>query len=30
LIRWTPLSEKYTDEEIRNLADIGGKIIRWN
>ena len=30
LIRWTPLAEKYTDEEIRNLADIGGKIVRWN
>ena len=24
----TPLAKKYTDEEIRNLADIGGKIYR--
>ena len=26
----SPLAEKYTDEEIKNLADIGGKIVRWN
>ena len=24
----SPLAEKYTDEEIKNLADIGGKIVR--
>ena len=29
-IRNSPLADKYSDEEIENLANIKGIIVRWN